>query len=67
MRTTSLYFAAAAALLAATPAAAKEKLTYAYLQDPVLEAVMWPLRNGKVTSDKLEIDGKGYHTSGPND
>jgi NitT/TauT family transport system substrate-binding protein len=51
---------AATALLAAMPAAAKEKLSYAYLQDPVLEAVMWPMRNGKVKSDTLEIDGKGY-------
>jgi NitT/TauT family transport system substrate-binding protein len=51
---------AALALVAPLAAGAKEKLTYAYLQDPVLEAVMWPLRNGKVTSDKLEIDGKGY-------
>jgi NitT/TauT family transport system substrate-binding protein len=51
---------AAFALAAPLAAGAKEKLTYAYLQDPVLEAVMWPLRNGKVTSDKLEIDGKGY-------
>ena len=51
---------AAAAVALAAPAGAKEKLTYAYLQDPVLESVMWPLRNGKVTSDTLEIDGKGY-------
>lgn len=51
---------AALSIAAAVPAAAKDKLSYAYLQDPVLEAVMWPLRNGKVTSDKLEIDGKGY-------
>lgn len=50
----------AAALLAAGPTLAKDKLTFAYLQDPVLEAVMWPMRNGKVTSDKLEIDGRGY-------
>jgi NitT/TauT family transport system substrate-binding protein len=59
MRIRSLYLAAAA-VLAAAPAFAKDKLTFAYLQDPVLEAVMWPMRNGKVTSDKLEIDGKGY-------
>ena len=59
MRKLPLYLAAAALALAA-PAAAKEKLTYAYLQDPVLEAVMWPLRNGKVTSETLEIDGRGY-------
>ena len=51
---------AVAALAAAVPAAAKEKLTYAYLQDPVIEAVMWPIRNGKVPSATLEIDGKGY-------
>lgn len=50
----------AAALAAAMPAAAKEKLSYAYLQDPVIETVMWPIRNGKVTSAILEIDGKGY-------
>lgn len=50
----------AAAILAASPAFAKDKLSFAYLQDPVLEAVMWPMRNGKVTSDTLEIDGKGY-------
>jgi NitT/TauT family transport system substrate-binding protein len=59
MKKLSLYLAAAAVSIAAT-AGAKEKLTYAYLQDPVLESVMWPLRNGKVTSDMLEIDGKGY-------
>jgi NitT/TauT family transport system substrate-binding protein len=59
MKKYSLYLAAVA-LLAAAPAVAKDKLTYAYLQDPVLEAVMWPIRNGKVTSATLEIDGKGY-------
>jgi len=55
-----LALAAAAAAAFASGASAKEKLTYAYLQDPVLEAVMWPLRNGRVTSATLEIDGKGY-------
>jgi NitT/TauT family transport system substrate-binding protein len=55
----SLYVALAAIVIAA-PAAAKEKLSYAYLQDPVLESIMWPIRNGKVTSDTLEIDGRGY-------
>lgn len=58
-RITSLTGIAVAAALVA-PASAKEKLTFAYLQDPVLEAVMWPIRNGKVTSQTLEIDGKGY-------
>lgn len=60
MKTRMLSLAAAVALLAAGPAPAKDKLTFAYLQDAVLEAVMWPMRNGKVTSDKLEIDGRGY-------
>lgn len=63
MRTRTQYLAAAALIAAAPlagPAAAKDKLTFAYLQDPVLEAVMWPMRNGKVTSDTLEIDGRGY-------
>jgi len=50
--------ALAAAFVA--PASAKEKLSFAYLQDPVLEAVMWPIRNGKIPSQTLEIDGKGY-------
>jgi len=59
MRKFPLYFAALS-MAAAVPATAKDKLSYAYLQEPVLEAVMWPLRNGKVTSDKLEIDGRGY-------
>ncbi len=49
-----------AILAVVAPALAKEKLTYAYLQDPVLEAVMWPVRAGKVTSSTIEIDGKGY-------
>lgn len=50
--------AVAAAFVA--PASAKEKLSFAYLQDPVLEAVMWPIRNGKIPSQTLEIEGKGY-------
>ena len=57
-RLVSIALAATAA--AALPASAKEKLSFAYLQDPVLEAVMWPIRNGKVPSATLEIDGKGY-------
>ena len=46
MKKLSLYLAAAAVALAAS-AGAKEKLTYAYLQDPVLESVMWPLRTAR--------------------
>lgn len=46
----------AAVSLPAAPALAKEKLTFGYLADPSHEAVMWPLRNGKVTSDLIEIE-----------
>ena len=35
---------------------AKEKLTYAYQIDPMFEAVLWAIKNGKVTSDLIEID-----------
>ena len=37
----------AAALAAAMPAAAKEKLSYAYLQDPAIETVMWPIATAR--------------------
>lgn len=51
--------AIAAAALCATvlvPAArAKEQVTFGYLADPSHEAVMWALRNGKVTSDTIEV------------
>lgn len=53
----------AAATLAATvalagSAQAKEKITYAYLLDPSLEGVLYAIKSGKVTSDKIEIDAK---------
>lgn len=51
--------AGAIAALAATAlppmAQAKEQVTFGYLADPSHEAVMWALRNGKVTSDTIEI------------
>ena len=44
--------------LSAAPAAAKEKITYAYLIDPALDGVLYAIRQGIVKSDKIEIDGK---------
>jgi NitT/TauT family transport system substrate-binding protein len=39
-----------------SPASSKEKITYAYQVDPMFEAVLWAIKNGKVTSDLVEID-----------
>lgn len=52
-----LAIAAAALVAAALPpvAQAKEQVTFGYLADPSHEAVMWALRNGKVTSDTIEV------------
>lgn len=53
--------AAATVFLAALttgPAAAKDKVTYAYLLDPALEGVLYGIRSGKVKSDKIEIEAK---------
>jgi len=50
--------ALSAALLlwpAAQPAAAKETVTFGYLADPSHEAVLWPLRHGKVKSDLIDV------------
>ena len=40
----------------AAQAQAKEKITYAYQLDPMFEAAMWALKNGKVTSDKIAVE-----------
>lgn len=40
----------------AGPAISKEKITYAYQIDPIFEALLWGIKNGKVTSDLIEID-----------
>lgn len=42
----------------AIPASAKEKVTFAYLLDPAYDAVMWPLKTGKVTSDTIDVETK---------
>ena len=43
-------------VLAAGAAAAKEKMTYAYLADPALEGVLYGIKSGKITSDLIEIE-----------
>ena len=56
---TCLPLALAALLCAAiqpTIAASKETVTYAYQVDPIFEAILWGIKNGKVTSDLIEID-----------
>jgi len=55
MKKTLIAFAAAA-LTAVTPAWAKETIKFGYLADPSHEAVLWALKNGKVTSDLLEVE-----------
>lgn len=47
-----------AALLFCMPASAKEKITFAYLLDPSYDAVVWPLKTGKVTSDLIDVEMK---------
>jgi NitT/TauT family transport system substrate-binding protein len=47
--------ALAVGLTLATPAEAKDKVTYAYLIDPALEGVLYGIKSGKVPSDKIEI------------
>ncbi len=48
--------AAALAAALALPAAAQETVRFAYLADPSHEAVMWALKNGKVTSEMIEVE-----------
>lgn len=55
-RIVSALAAIAIAALTATAADAKEKITYAYLADPALEGVLYAIKSGKVTSDKIEIE-----------
>lgn len=55
-RTILAALVAASTALAATAAAAKETITFAYLDDPSHHAVMWALQNGKVTSDLVAVE-----------
>jgi NitT/TauT family transport system substrate-binding protein len=52
----SILLAAAAAVGLAGGAAAKDTVSFAYLADPSIEAAMWAINNGKVTSDLIEIE-----------
>ncbi|MFL6795949.1 MAG: ABC transporter substrate-binding protein [Xanthobacteraceae bacterium] len=45
-----------AALLASPLAQAQTTVSFGYLADPSHEAVLWAVRNGKVTSGKVRID-----------
>ena len=45
-----------AALAGLSQAAAKEKISYAYLADPALEGILYGIKSGKVTSDLIEIE-----------
>ena len=45
----------AAVAFAPLPAAAKDKISYAYLIDPALEGVLYGIKTGKVTSPAIEI------------
>lgn len=57
MRTiTRLLAVAILALAVASPALAKDKITYGYLSDPSQEVVLWALKNGKVSSDRIEVE-----------
>jgi NitT/TauT family transport system substrate-binding protein len=47
----------------ATPAGAKEVITFGYLADPSHEAILWPLRNGKVKSDLIVVQPTGLQIS----
>src|SRR5690606_1306765 len=41
--------------LGAGSAMAAEKITYAYQMDPMYEAALWALKNGKVKSDNVQV------------
>ncbi len=58
-----LGLAAAAPVIVTSPwiarAQAKQKVTYAYLLDPVYDSVVWAIRKGKVKSDLIDIEATG--------
>ena len=51
-----LLLAAALAATLAVPAWARDKITFAHLADPSIEAAMWAINNGKVTSERIDIE-----------
>ena len=54
---------AATPLVLSTPwvarAQTKQKVTYAYLLDPVYDSVLWAIRKGKVTSVLIDVEATG--------
>jgi NitT/TauT family transport system substrate-binding protein len=52
----SALLAASLALGATAGAWAKDTMTFGYLADPSQEVVLWALKNGKVSSDTIEIE-----------
>ena len=58
-----LSLAAAAPIVVSAPfvarAQVKQKVTYAYLLDPVYDSVVWAIRKGKVKSDLIDIEATG--------
>lgn len=63
VRTGLAALAAAMMLQTVAPAAAKDTVTFGYLADPSHEAVLWALRNGKVKSDKIDVQATGLQIS----
>jgi NitT/TauT family transport system substrate-binding protein len=51
-----LLMAAILAALAASTAAAKDKISYAYLIDPVLDAFTYAIKSGKIKSDLIDVE-----------
>lgn len=41
----------------------RQKIRYLYLLDPVYEVALWAIRNGKVTSDSIELEATGGNIS----
>ncbi len=59
-----LQLAAAPALLSSVRpvrAQGKQKITYAYLLDPVYDSVTWAIRNGRVKSDLIDVEATGAY------
>ncbi len=57
-----LQLAAVPALLSSTRAVraqGKQKITYAYLLDPVYDSVTWAIKNGRIKSDLIEVEAVG--------
>ena len=61
-RRTLLKLATAPAILSLAGRAAaqgKEKISFAHLLDPSMDAALWAINNGKVTSDLIQVETRG--------